>query len=668
MKKLLLSALAGLSLFAAQAGAATYYIKPQQGNAKDTNAGSASLPWKTFNGAKAVVLPGDIVYCFPGLYSTFPNPDSAGSNPTNNGYITFIGVGTTADALTDSVARDAIRINAEGPAGEHLVLKGFRITASLHFGESSDRDSIMRCNVAGDLEMYGGDYNVVQECSFTGTRIAISRVDQTASVGNVVRNNFFWKIGQGVTGTGDHLIRFGNNPDSGRLAGWCDSLQFIRNKIFGRLESNVVDLQPMYVYRTRRSNIDYNRFQWNLLTPKTHHATVIRLRDSTYSNTFNADTILATGTSGASCMWSSSGGNVDNLKVFGNVIDSCVINLSGVTGDYSKPGYFYDELNNWTITNSLFAGNGSALWADICKGRNTISRNTFVGGEADGVINLTRRPGTPAWGDTTIALLGNSIGTFSPPYYGPLPGTQTPGSTAGLVLLESSTFDSATVMRQQDNLLMNNNSYGGFSGTAPNFGDRCILIKNGANWLASTPGDSLQAWGDVRGLAENRWRLDSLGTRGTQAYDYGGPDSTAGPNFNPALGDNSAGDCVAGIPQATCEFPRIRVYPQVVTFFYGSAGTYSITVSNIGRGAESSGVETISTGLPGGVTVTDTPTANSLGEGGLEDVGTFSYDGTSLPGEGYFYIETTDKTVPVGLRPGSPTSRYIPIFVKIFGQ
>lgn len=657
MKKLLLTLLAALML-PLQASAATYYVNSRAYYAKNTNAGTSALaPKRTMAALDAIVLPGDVVRVYPGAY-TFPAPDSAGSNPTGGGFITYIGTHPNSDPLSDSLAREQIVFTSEGPSKPYLSIKGVKIGAALHFGTTSSRDTICCCTITGDLEIYGGDYNYVGNNSFTGKRIGISALcDATtarSSVGNRVSSNSFYGLGRGIT-TGDHIIAFGKNPESPKVAAWVDSLTFDSNRITLRLEPTVNDLHPWYCYRTRRSNFNNNKIEYDLGPPVTHNACVLRMRDSSYSNQFNVDTLLASGTAQASIYWSSSGGG-GALQVWGNTVDSCHINLTGTLG--ASRSWWYDWMNNWTVTNNLIAVSESAIWADMVKGRNTIQRNTLVGGEPDGVVNFTPRPGTTAWGDTAVALLNNSIGTFSSPTIAPIDA----GNLAGLLLISAAAFDSATQMRQQDNLLMNNNSYGTYSGSLAGRSDRAILIKNGSSWIGSAAGDSLRAWGSAYSIAENRWRLDSLGTTGRQEYDRGGPDSTRGLAFNPSLGDQTAGDCAAGIVQSTCEWPRVRVNPNVATFFYGSAGTYSVTLSNIGRANAT--LDRVITTLPAGVTVSD-DVASPLAEA-TDDTVTLTYDGTSPAAEGYLYIETSDRTVPKGLNPAAPTIRYIPVFVKIF--
>lgn len=572
MKKLLLAMLlvAALPL---QAGATTYYLNSRSVFAKTYNAGtSATAPAKTSTQLNSVLLPGDVVRVYPGVYA-FPNPDSAGSNPT--GYITYIGTHPTADPLSDSTARAQILFNTEGPAKPYLSIKGITIGASLHFGESSDRDSVRYCTVTGDLEIYGGDYNKITECSFRGTRIGIAAYSNGAAVsavGNTVQNSNFWRLGVGLTEQ-PHFFECGKNPSSGP-GSFCDSLTFQRNWLFFTEQSNAGDVSPWYLYRTRNSHFDYNHVEVDderILG----QAWFLRLRDSTYTDTFRGNTFLGYGPGNLGIGWSTHGGDARPLlDVWGCTADSNLVNLSAC-GNGSDI-QFQDWLNGWTITNNTFAARGYALQARIVKGRSTIDHNTLIGDGSKGVVDFQKDLAHPAWGDTAVTFTNNIIQSWSTP--GALPvGGQVASS---LVRFDAAAIDSSTSMHGQKKFIAHHNLYG--------WGGPCdIAILNGNSWVYSTPGDSTAT--NSTGRADNRYRVDSLSIAGSPAFAAGAGDSTQGLAFNPALSKGSpaigAGTSSSDIGAKTyVNVPKLFCDQSAMFFVYGTADTIKATFYNVGDG------------------------------------------------------------------------------------
>lgn len=631
MKKLLLSALTGLSLFAAQAGAATYYIKPAQLNAKDTNVGSASLPWKTFGAAGALPrttpLPGDVIYCYPGNYNFWPAPDSAGSNPTGNGYITYIGVTTAGDALSDSVYRSAITINAEGPAsGSYRSYKGFKINNTVHFG-GTRRDSLLDCTIVKDLEIAGGDYNYVGRCTIgnnsSHSKVAIGRSgSDKVSDGGVLDSNHFY-LGYGApVNNGEHLWMQG----SGSGPNYVDSLIVRFNRVdFNAQASMTVDRSGPTLLHTSRQKFRGNRWSYHLDCAGDY---VFRLRDSTRNCTFDVDSVYAAGSGSGIMELSSSGSLAASPNVFGNSWDSCFVNVSGA----SVEPRFLDGMIDCSITNTVIASRTYALWADMLRGANVVSRSTLIGSPVNGVVDFSQRPDAAAMQDTNLTFTRNIVAGWGT-YAAVDPTIDANASHLHSALrLGGVKWDSAGANHTQAGVVMDHNVYPYF-GYATAAGDRSILLYDTDHWINSAPA----------GVVLSSFGIDTLSVYGSARFDNAGPDSTIGPGFAYSSGWGGVVNCMAGAPQvADCdEFPVIRSYQlDGAVFTYGLAATFGVQICNVG--SLNASLDPNDAYLPPGVTITSEPDIAGEGTCGLF---VFTYDGAGAAGTGYYYIESNDRSL-----------------------
>ena len=128
-----------------------YHVSPDGNDAwPGTSPDSA---WATIAKANHAARPGDRIYVWPNpaLYTDFPNPDSAGSNPTGDGYITFLGAHPTLDPLSDPVARQDIRLSTGALIKPYTTLKGMEIGGVCILRGTAQRCSLSNATIDGDL-------------------------------------------------------------------------------------------------------------------------------------------------------------------------------------------------------------------------------------------------------------------------------------------------------------------------------------------------------------------------------------------------------------------------------------------------------------------------------------------------------------------------------------
>lgn len=639
MKKLLCAALVAVSTLCAVAADATvYYLNGKAASANNSNAGTSVLaPWKTMAKPNTALRPGDVLRVYPGSYAS-PSPDSAGSNPTGGGYITYIGTHVTADPLSDSLARALIIFNTEGPDKPYVSIKGVTWLQSLHLGNHSHRDSVRACLVYQDLEIDGADYNVVAECKFLGPHVSIGRGNpKNTNRRNKIIGCHFDRLGYGITGADtEHFWMQGYNGTNGTSDPNCyvDSLQvlFCRAEFYGLAGTGEHRCGPT-LFLTKHQDSRYNRWSYHLGNGDEY---VFRLRDSTLVNTFK-DTIITFGSMGGHVFASTSGSqgrNSSRPNVAGNVWDSCFVNT---TQSAPVDFYFYDGMVDCSVTNTTIAARNHALLIPFVRGRNVVTSNTLASDGTDGIVNMLPVGGSLAWGDTAMTFASNELYAFAKTS-GPMPD-QSNGSLACGLLVASAAFDSGTAMRQQNNFVCKENGYavyGRVTGSLDGARDRCILIQNGSQWVASAPGDSTAA--NLLGRAENRWRLDSLAFYGSPRFR----DSTQALAFDPYMlfGGNAANGAVAYVEQ-----PRLSVSTQSITFVAGAASTATFVVYNVGDGVSGAGDTCLPDARSLGLSVE--AEYESIGEASVSGAFTVTYDGAGVAGTTYVdVINTHDETLP----------------------
>lgn len=669
MKKLLLSALAGLCLLANVASAATYYVWGAHSNARDTNSGtSITAPKKTLTSLKTGARPGDVIRLYAGNYTWTPF-DSAGSNPTGGGYITVIGTHTLADPLTDPVAREVISINAsvEPPQQGYLSIKGIKISSSVHFGNGNNRDSLLNCTVLGDLEIGGGDYNVIANNIIKGTRVSIGRSgSDRVSDGNKIISNQIPNLGLGITGGGPGFTEHFWMQGSGSGPNFVDSTYVWFNRVTfnpGSLAGDGNMSGPTLLHTSDQFSRG-NRWYYNLEKSNDY---IFRLRDSTNGCRFDVDTVLVSGGGSGIMELSSSGSALCDPpgdcapNVFNNAWDSCFVNVSGAA---VRP-MFLDGMIDCSITNSTWASRDYALFADLFRGANVLNHNTFMGSAAYGVVNFEMRDDAPALVDTNITFTNNIVAALNPAVVDPTVDGGASHVHSGL-RLGGLKWDSTTAMRQQEGVVINHNTYSYF-GSAARTGDRSIHIRDKTNFYASTPGDSTAS--NVGGLAENRWRLDSLSVYGSSKLGGGGADSAATITFDPTLGyrsrarsDHSGASFDAGLDMGAIQFGGVtrlatEYMPLEIHFSVGSADTFYFPVYAQGNDdGDNSGdtpliytftISLSSVTCPGAAGIQTTVDLDALTSSLFGTAHPLVYDGTGTPTTGSVTIVTNDPATPI---------------------
>ena len=428
---LLAACLACLAL-GSTAHAATYHVSP---TGSDQSAGTSfETAWQTIEQANAAARPGDVVYVWPsgGGYS-FPQPDSAGSNPTGGGLITFIGVSSYNDPLESPDSR----MNHWIPGGgvlltPYTVIKGFRIGGSCTIKGTAQRCSLVASTIEGDLLLDGCDYSVISGCTVLGPRLSIAYAGTDSHVVScTVEDSDFPRLGVGVSG-GNHRFITGRTQTSK-----CDSLLFQRNRLL-TVMNDTQDSHPRVHFWTQHSTFR-NNYHRITTTQAGREFYAMRLRDSTSRNSFVGDTIIMVGPALSIIYWSSEGDSADiwQRTVGDNIVDSCYINLMGSAGSRML---FQQGMFGWTFRHNVMLCHGRPIDAGNVKQKNLLDHNTFVGGPWLGVVNFDRTEAEPGFGDTLTFT--NNIVYAS--YYG---DTADVVSNYCAMFAHSQAFDSAGVER-----------------------------------------------------------------------------------------------------------------------------------------------------------------------------------------------------------------------------
>ncbi len=491
----------GVGTCARPAHGATYHVSPL-GN--DSFPGtSAAEPWLTIARANSAARPGDVIYVWPNSsgYTDFPNPDSAGSNPTGGGFIRFIGASTVADPIVDMNERLNIRLNGGNLVKPYTVLHGLHLSGGFVIHSSASRCSVSCTTILGDLSLDGCDYTVVSRCLNLGSRLSIAYVGNGGDVvGCTVENCQFPQLGVGVEG-GNHRFITGNT----RVAK-CDSLRFVRNALTTVI-SDKLDSHPRVHFWTEHSLFAYNVHRIFTSFPD-RETYAMRLRDSTFGNRFVGDTIRMSGPAPAIIYFSSDGDSGKEWKqtVGNNLVDSCYFNLSGSAGGSRM--LFQQGMYGWTFRyNTLMCG-GRLLDAVDVKQKNLIDHNTLVGEPYLGMVSFDKEPAVPGFGDT-MTFTNNILYSIIPG----IPGDLNTNNCA--FYAHSGAFDSAGVSR-----LVSDHNLFAYYGYRFDPGDRSHRWDQGNYSSTGEDGQWAQSFGD------------------DQHSLYGSPrfaDSTVGLNFDAHL-------------------------------------------------------------------------------------------------------------------------------------
>lgn len=630
MKKWLLLALS--SLIATPAFAATYYIRGGVGN--DNAAGTSyAAAWNTVGKANTAARPGDVIYIYPrssGSYVHIPNPDSAGSNPTGNGKITFIGASNLADPLTNTTARNQIAVPGGVITRGYTVIKGIRFNGDLSLAETADRDSIVSCTVGGVPYLLGCDYTVLSQCIFNGARADFGYGAATGNhcVSDTVEYCTFPFLGAGVSG-GNSVVQFGKS-----VLVKCDSIFYVANRHTIVMSANSGDTHPRYMFNTRYGNFYRNYWRITVNNPNLYQYS-IRMRDSTYRNVIRRDTVITDGPGRTSFQLSSSGSSAYNGQktVFENVVDSCYWNAGAAGNSYAS---YIDGAFNciMSYTTLVMRSADAALRINYARGKNVLRNNTIV--NFDGYAANFKGDGGNAFGGTDSALVvrANIFASYQTPVLGvalPPDVSVENGGGDGAVVYDTADIDSGlatTQYKAQSRVVSNHNLYA-YYGTVVAPGDRSLLgYRGGAgSWKRGAPGDSSAT---AYSHLENTYRMDSLSVYGSPQFDIGGPDSTATISFNAGIGPRSAarGIGLGGQDAGAIAYvgvPAIRIEPTYISFPVGIY--YSSTFEIINDGTATLTVSSITASGSGGITVS--PASASVAAGATQRVTVTYSSGTT---------------------------------------
>jgi hypothetical protein len=150
--------------------AADYYVDAGNASASDSNAGTASAPWKTITKANQMLAAGDTVYIKRSTYSQSISPSRSG---TATDRITYRNFGS--DVVTITGAIEAIVLNGKS----YITVQGLTFSQVNMFLDiaSSSRNIIANCNFIGKVGTWTGywsgarirvnsQYNWIHDCVF----------------------------------------------------------------------------------------------------------------------------------------------------------------------------------------------------------------------------------------------------------------------------------------------------------------------------------------------------------------------------------------------------------------------------------------------------------------------------------------------------------------------
>jgi hypothetical protein len=509
--RLLLLAFVTLALIlgAGRALATDYYVGP---GGSDSNTGTSSAnPWATIGKANAVLRGGDVCHIQPGIYSQ-------GIDPANNGsagsWITY--VGNVSDPRQCEV--NGIKIFRT-----FVSIKGVGTTqgkgASIEWLDNTSRmarnDSISFCYIRGGMGLMGSKDCVIYRNTVNG-QFAMQMdhgyvegppndLGQCASERNIIRRNAF-NIG---------LITW----KAFVTRGYAQQCVIDSNQISAIFSGTSPDIQGRYLYHSYHNIYRDNRwtFEATNAVPSGDQWVAFALRDSSYENLFERDTILCGVASGHSI-----GGRLVNAgnapitgKCFGNRWNGCFFKTTSYV-------FTQDDFNSEIIENSVFASkNNYALWLLGDMSNCIIRNNTFYSADNQAM----RLEGDPRGGGNQFynnIFYADSL--TSCPYGGVLRHGWITGFTQNNNLFFARTAASG---------LNRNNMAVSFS--------QCSGVGTGTSWANATGNDADSRWGSPLFVDSSfatfdpHLRIGSLAIgRGQGGADAGaypfadpGPDTTA---------------------------------------------------------------------------------------------------------------------------------------------
>lgn len=362
-----------LLMGASRALAANFYVSP---GGSDSNTGaSPASPWATIAKANATLRGGDVCFIQPGVYVH-------GIDPANNGsagsWITYVG---------DIEDPRSIEVNGLKLFRSFVSVKGISTTqgkgASIEWLDNVSRmarnDSISFCYIRGgtgimgakDCVLYGNTINgqFAMQMDHGYTEGPPNDLGQTASERNIIRRN---TINVGLITWKAFVTR-----------GYTQECVIDSNQISAIFSGPSPDIQGRYLYHSYHNVYRDNRwtFEATNAVPSGDQWVAFALRDSSYENLFERDTILCGVASGHAI-----GGRLVNAgnapitgQCFGNRWNGCFFKTTSYV-------FTQDDFKREIIENSVFASkNDRALWLLADMSNCIIRNNTFYTGRGQAI-------------------------------------------------------------------------------------------------------------------------------------------------------------------------------------------------------------------------------------------------------------------------------------------
>jgi hypothetical protein len=604
MKKIL-GILTGLLLLASPVFATTYYLRI---DGSDGNPGTSwSTAWRTIGKANHATLPGDKVYVYDtgsNYYSdTSINPDSAGSNPTGGGFITFIGASLDGDCLTDSTIRSRVKVFSCSTIKPYVSIKGIHFLCGLFLDQGSSRDSVQYCNFDRGYGLAHTDYNYIAWNSFqsqygsiddNGTYV-LGHAANSKCIGNKIFYNHMWDVGK-VLFTSANLFYWGQTVPIGDPTphGYVDSTSFWFNTVDFTIQPTSVTgdwTSATKFFHTSNSTIKYCRLTFT--NNDTREGTgdcpsslsLVTIRDSTMHFAFIGDTLLALGPAFCQQIITSSGNLPGTMADVD--FDSCL-----VQGEHFSFVYFEPMNGNDLLYNTLATHTGHIFIKGPVPAVSVIDHNTLVGDTKLGILQLWDNKDFGSSLPYNSLTVTNNIfqqGTSSTQFTSCKPGNLAQWDLDWGVFYGNIAFWQNRLFTQYN--LYNITSYTTAIGDRNigwyNNGYFCSTSGSGGAWNAVTTvkgGDSLSVVGSVDPLINKLIRPINW----NPTTSYFDPRLGVG---SPAIGVGSSGSDVGstahtGSPQvelASASFPTmlcITCVDSSVTYKIHNIGTATLILNN----------------------------------------------------------------------------------------
>lgn len=427
-----------LFLLASPVFATTYYVRI---DGSDGNPGTTWFTaWRSIYKANTAARPGDKIYVYEtgsNYYTDAIAPDSAGSNPTGGGYITFIGASLDGDCLTDSTLRSRVKIRTYGAAPSYTTVKGIHFLSDFGWAEHATRDSTISCIFEGSIYSEYGCYNTVIRCVFLGRdRISMGHLDCSPSggiqpssrmVSNFFSDNHFWNIGKNWQNQEINLFELGsscvrdstpNDPnDTNRLiycTGHVDSLKWYNNLVNITCPATTDHskyLSPMKFFNTTNTffraskiiiwlNENDRRDQFGSCPTS---LAILTVRDSTSNLNWDADTLLVNGPENSCQDILLSSGNY-HQTVTGVTFDSTLIQGYNISTNMA------DSVKAWNFSyTTIVSKNGHISWGGPVMTASGFNHCTILGDPKLGVLDMFEGSKTWANGPKNLFTFTNNI-------------------------------------------------------------------------------------------------------------------------------------------------------------------------------------------------------------------------------------------------------------------